>query len=197
MIKFGARRATLLALLVLSFAAQGCLLIEPVEFNSGETYFGEQDATDTGFTDTDFGEPDATEFTDTEFTDTESADVDLDADTESADAGECQAYSGSFTLNTPAGPFDDELGVSGTKVYVISLTEGRTVSITMTAISSGLDPVLSLIDGLSCQSVAHNDDFAAPILDSRLNYTPVTTGTYYLIAEALGGGAGTYTLTVD
>jgi len=46
MMKFGAPRATLLALSVLSFAAQGCLLIEPVEFNSGETYFGEQDATE-------------------------------------------------------------------------------------------------------------------------------------------------------
>ncbi len=184
MMKFGARRATLLALSVLSFAAQGCLLIEPVEFNSGETYFGEQDATDT-------------EFTDTEFTDTESADVDLDADTESADAGDCQAFSGSSTLNTPAGPFDDEL-VGTSNVYAISLTEGRTVSITMIATSSGLDPLLGLFGGLSCQLVESNDNITPDTRDSRLIYTPVTTGTYYLLAAAaVGDQTGTYTLTVD
>ena len=99
---------------------------------------------------------------------------------------------------TGAEPTDGPRSGSHFKVYAISLTAGRSVSITMTATGTGFDTYLYLYDGLSCLQVASDDDSATTAQDSLLILTPTTTGTYYLIATTYGTGVtGTYTLTTN
>ena len=111
------------------------------------------------------------------------------------------------TLRTPATrndsftggePTDGPRGGSFYKVYAMSLTAGRTYSITMTATGTALDTYLYLYDGRTCGEVSSDDDGAATATDSMITYSATTTGTYYLIATTYAAGArGTYTLTTN
>ena len=111
------------------------------------------------------------------------------------------------TLRTPATlndsftggePSDGPRAGSFFNVYAMSLTAGRSYSITMTATGTGFDTYLFLYDGRSCGQVAFDDDSAGTANDSLLTYTATTTGTFYLIATTYSSGAtGTYTLTTN
>ena len=118
----------------------------------------------------------------------------------------CDPFSAT-TLRTPATRNDSFTGAEATdgprsgsfyKVYAMSLTAGRSVSITMNATGTVFDTYLYLYDGVSCGEVAADDDGAATAQDSLVLFTPSTTGTYYLIATTYVAGArGTYTLTTN
>ncbi|MCA8932948.1 MAG: PPC domain-containing protein [Rhodospirillaceae bacterium] len=57
------------------------------------------------------------------------------------------------------------------------------------------DPLLTLFDG-SGNQVGRNDD-GGEGFNSRLTFTPTTSGTYFIDAGSFGSSAGTYTLTVS
>jgi hypothetical protein len=103
--------------------------------------------------------------------------------------------SGSFT---GAEPTDGPRAGSFYRVYAVSLTAGRTYSITMTATGSPLDTFLYLYNGSACSEVALDDDGAGTANDSLLTFTATASGTYYLVATTYNAGAtGTYTLTTN
>ncbi len=118
----------------------------------------------------------------------------------------CDPFSAT-TLRTPATRSDSFSGAEPTdgprsgsyyKVYAMSLTAGRSVSITMNATGTIFDTYLYLYDGASCSQVAFDDDSAGTANDSLLTYVAPTSGTYYLIATTYASGAtGTYTLTTN
>lgn len=56
------------------------------------------------------------------------------------------------------------------------------------------DPFLTLRNAAGAEIVS-NDDWDS--LDSRIEFTPTATGTYYLDAQGLGSNTGTYELSVD
>ncbi len=81
-----------------------------------------------------------------------------------------------------------------TDLYRVTLQAGQVYDITMTGGSLG-DPLLRLYDAFQRQ-VAFNDDFGGSF-DSQITYTPASTGTYYISAEAYDTFyTGTYTLSV-
>jgi hypothetical protein len=78
------------------------------------------------------------------------------------------------------------------KEYVIDLEAGKTYVIDLE--SNDFDAFLSLeqVNGL----VIQQDDDSGGGLNSRIRFTPVQTGSYVVVATSLGGGFGTFTLTV-
>ena len=120
--------------------------------------------------------------------------------------GICDPF-GASTLRIPATRNDSFTGAEPTdgprsgshfKVYAMSLSAGRTYSITMTATGTALDTYLFLFNGANCSQVAFDDDSAGIANDSLLTYVAPTSGTYYLIATTYGTGVtGTYTLTTN
>lgn len=104
--------------------------------------------------------------------------------------------SGSFT---GAEPTDGPRAGSYYKVYAMSLTAGRTVSITMTSTgTTTLDTYLYLYDGFTCGELASDDDGASTANDSLLTYTITSTGTYYVIATTYNSATtGSYSLTTS
>jgi formylglycine-generating enzyme required for sulfatase activity len=99
---------------------------------------------------------------------------------------------------TGAEPMNGPRTGSYYRVYAVSLTAGRTYSITMTATGGGFDTYLYLYGGVTCGEVAFDDDGAATANDSLLTFTPTVSGTYYLVATTYGSATtGTYTLTTN
>ena len=94
-------------------------------------------------------------------------------------------YTGQITSDNP----QDE--------YLISLTEGEGVILTVTATSGGLDTVVALQNGKG-NEVASNDDFNYPdSTDSQLGYVIPRNGEYTVVVSAFDGESeGDYTLTV-
>ncbi len=89
----------------------------------------------------------------------------------------------------PAGDFD---------WWSFTVTGGTTVDIDVDAseVGSALDPVLGLFDTDGTTLLAENDDFDG--LDSRIQYSISTTGTYYIvIVDFGGGGSASHTYTIN
>jgi hypothetical protein len=108
------------------------------------------------------------------------------------------------TLRTPATrndsftggePTDGPRGGSFYKVYSMSLTAGRSVSITMSSVD--FDSYLFLYGGSGCSQVSEDDDTAGS-RNALITFVPSATGIHYLIATTYGTGVtGTYTLTTN
>lgn len=79
-------------------------------------------------------------------------------------------------------------------IYAFSATAGRTVQIDMS--SSAFDTYLILADS-SLASITSDDDGGGG-LNSRITYTPTSSGTLHIIANSLLSGAtGSYTLSLQ
>jgi hypothetical protein len=96
---------------------------------------------------------------------------------------------------SPEGPFAE----SGQSVdhYSVALAEGQTVRIRMNATAAGLDPVLELGTGTPAafESMAYDDD-GGPEVNSRLDFTAPSAGSYLIRARALGQGqTGSYEIS--
>ena len=83
--------------------------------------------------------------------------------------------------------------------FRISLVAGQTYVFDLegqpTGVGSLSDPLLRLFDANGTE-VAGNDD-GGEGFNSRLEFSPSASGTYYVGAEAFGSGTGTYRLTVS
>ncbi|MEO1555361.1 MAG: M10 family metallopeptidase [Pseudomonadota bacterium] len=106
------------------------------------------------------------------------------------------AIDGIATTNTMAvgDTFSGTLSENGDEDWVaINLNAGETYEF---ALDGGTlsDPLVRLFDANGNQ-VAANDD-GGPGLFSLLEYEPITSGTYYVVADAFSTQTGTYTLTV-
>ena len=64
--------------------------------------------------------------------------------------------------------------------WQVTLTAGMTYSFQLTATSTGFDTFLGLLNS-SGNLIAYNDDFGTSP-NSRITFTPTTSGTYYLAA---------------
>jgi hypothetical protein len=78
--------------------------------------------------------------------------------------------------------------------YAVSLSAGTAYTFNLEGIS-GLDTVLSLRDA-SGALLASNDDIAVSNLNSRITYTPTSSGRYFLAAAAYGSSTGGFRLSV-
>ena len=85
------------------------------------------------------------------------------------------------------------LNMSPRKVYKFQMAEGKTYQIDLK--SKDFDSVLRLED-VTGKQVALNDDYAPPLLDSRIIYRAPKAGEFKIIATNLDGKAGKFTLTV-
>ena len=101
---------------------------------------------------------------------------------------------GSFT---GAEPTDGPRAGSYYKVYAMSLTAGRSVTIAMNSTgATTLDTYLYVYDGFTCAELTSDDDSGALLNDSLVTFTVPTSGSYYVIATTYSGGAtGSYSLT--
>ncbi|MEN9630730.1 MAG: hypothetical protein RJA10_3958 [Pseudomonadota bacterium] len=100
---------------------------------------------------------------------------------------------GRVTVNGPAATGSIEVG-GDADLFRVQLTTGQAYSFTLERTASGLtDPYLSLwSDSLARLAV---DDDSAGGGNSRIGFTPATTGTYYLgVSDFLSSGTGSYTL---
>ncbi|MEX0339671.1 MAG: M10 family metallopeptidase [Arenibacterium sp.] len=81
----------------------------------------------------------------------------------------------------------------------VELVAGAEYEINLTGEPSGdgtvQDPVLGLYD--QSGNYVSGDDDGGEDTESRLIFTPDQSGTFYLVAESFGGGAGTYRLSID
>ncbi len=96
------------------------------------------------------------------------------------------------------GSVSDTLEVSGDQDWFeITLIADQRYSFALdgTGGSALSDPLVRLLDASGVQ-IATNDD-AGPGLNSLLTFTAVTTGTYYISAQAYSTQIGDYTLTVN
>lgn len=95
--------------------------------------------------------------------------------------------------------FSGNLGFVGDRDWVaVTLTAGTTYQITLDGAGGSplFDPYLRLYNAFG-SLVAENDD-GGPGINSALNYTIATTGTYYLAAGAYNDGySGTYNLAIS
>lgn len=83
--------------------------------------------------------------------------------------------------------------------FAITLNAGVAYTFDLQGSTTGqgtlADPVLRLLNGAG-QLVASNDDISYPSNpNSRIVYTPATSGTYYLSAQAYSGQTGSYRLS--
>jgi len=102
------------------------------------------------------------------------------------------ATNGSIIAGVPA---TGEIELSGDQDwFAITLTAGREYQFDLAG-NTLSDPFLRLRDSAG-NSVTSNDD-GGPGLDSRITYTPTTSGTFYLVASGFGSNTGTYTLTAQ
>ena len=81
----------------------------------------------------------------------------------------------------------------------VELVAGRSYDIRLDGVRSGglIDPVLSIYNSAG-EEVAFNDniDDDAGLLDSMLEFTPDTTGVYYISSSSFAAGLGDYVLMV-
>ncbi|MDJ0820525.1 MAG: M10 family metallopeptidase C-terminal domain-containing protein, partial [Paracoccaceae bacterium] len=114
---------------------------------------------------------------------------------EGADAPD--GLSTTYTMS-PGDTFDGTLTSAGDRDWVaISLTAGDTYTIALDGVTL-LDPYLRLYDSTGTL-VAFNDDSNPGVtLNSELQFTASTTGTYYISAGAFNDNSiGTYTISVN
>ena len=79
-------------------------------------------------------------------------------------------------------------------LFKVTLTAGTVYVFDLIGVSGGLaDPYLRLYGSDVVQ--LSSDDDSGDLLNSRITYTAVTTGTYYLGAESARSGTGAYTIS--
>jgi hypothetical protein len=87
---------------------------------------------------------------------------------------------------------------SDSDVVAVTLTAGVAYSIDLRGASGGfgtlVDPILSLLDADGAV-VLQNDNFSG--LNAHIDFTPSSTGTYFLRADGVTSSTGTYQLHVD
>ena len=89
--------------------------------------------------------------------------------------------------------FSGALSESGDEDWIaVTLTAGEQYQFALDGVSLS-DPLVRLFDAQGNQ-IAANDD-GGPGLNSLLTYTPTTTGTYFVVADAFATQFGSYTLT--
>lgn len=96
------------------------------------------------------------------------------------------------------GSVSDTLEVSGDQDWFeIALVAGQRYSFALdgTGGSALSDPLVRLLDAGGAQIVTNDD--GGPGLNSLLTFTAVTSGTYYISAQAFSTQTGDYTLTVN
>ena len=125
------------------------------------------------------------------------------------------SYSGTYTVSVHTDDYAADTGVVGSVAvngsatgiinyagdhdwFAVSLTAGVQYLIDEQGSPTGSgtlsDTYMQLYDG-SGTLIATDDDSGVGF-NSRLSYTPGTTGTYYVSAEAFGANTGTYTVSV-
>lgn len=79
--------------------------------------------------------------------------------------------------------------------FIITLNPGETITLTVEATSSTLDPILELYDP-SGNLVATNDDIdtAGGNYNSRITYTVTTAGDHTAVVSSYGSSTGTYNI---
>ena len=127
----------------------------------------------------------------------EDGDGDFAAITEVADAPASIATGYSMSVGDT---FSGVISNSSDEDWVaITLTAGETYQFDLTGAPSGggtlLDPLLRLHSDSGIQ-IAANDDGGTG-RESVLTYTPTTSGTYYLVADAFSTHTGSYTLSTS
>ena len=99
---------------------------------------------------------------------------------------------GSITAGVPA---TGEIELAGDQDwFAITLTAGREYQFDLEG-NSLSDTFLTLRD--SAGTTITTDDDGGAGFDSRITYTPTTSGTFYIVASAFGSNTGTYTLTAQ
>ncbi|MEZ5774975.1 MAG: leishmanolysin-related zinc metalloendopeptidase [Hyphomicrobiaceae bacterium] len=135
------------------------------------------------------------------------------------DIGYTVNYSAADAYALPGGASDDFAGDTGTTGVVtvggrasgsletggdadwfaVSLSAGQTYQIDLAGSRTNegtlSDPYLRLRDASGTQ--VDSDDDGGTGLNSQITYTPSTSGTYYIDAQAFGSNTGTYTISVE
>ncbi len=96
-----------------------------------------------------------------------------------------------LTVNSAAGT--SAIDAAGDEDWwKVTLTAGMTYSFQLTATSTGFDTFLGLLNS-SGNLIAYNDDFGTSP-NSRITFTPTTSGTYYLAAAGFDDSVGNYSI---
>lgn len=106
----------------------------------------------------------------------------------------CPTYDAFLGMTTtPQTTGNVTLAANDCRIYQLYLITGTPYTFTVCSNGGGYtdDTVFELMDA-SCAQVAYNDDNCS--LGSEINYTPTTSGYYYLRARGFGYGACSYNM---